>query len=98
MNQTSMNREGTVEHIRRVLRDRLNVPHLHTFSAEARLNQDLYLDSVLILQLLVYLELEIGFEIPEHALEAQHFATVGTLADLLLTLPLHPPAGVQGEA
>lgn len=98
MTRVSTAREKTVEHIRSVLSNQMNVPHLHAFSAEARLNQDLYLDSVLTLQLLVYLELELGFEIPEHALEAEHFATVGTLADLLLTLPRHPPAHAQGEA
>lgn len=98
MNRGSLNRDETVEHIRSVLSEQMNVPHLHAFSADARLNQDLYLDSVLTLQLLVHLEIVVGFQIPDHALDAEHFTTVGTLADLLVTLPRHPPTEVQGEA
>ncbi len=93
-----MTRDDVVRRIRVVLHQRLLWPHLNRFSDSARLNQDLYLDSILLLELLVHLELDFGFAIPDRALEAHHFATVGSLADLLLTLPREGAGRLEGGA
>lgn len=60
--------------------------YLSVFSPFSRLNEDLYLDSVMILQLLLHLELEHGFIIPDEALAKEDFETVDTLAAFLGSL------------
>jgi petrobactin synthase len=76
-----------VEAIRSVLAGPLSSPHMARFSPEARLNEDLNLDSVLVLNLVLNLETQYGLEIPERALSKEHFSTVGALADLIAGEP-----------
>lgn len=85
-----MSREDVIEDIRQVLVNSMQLPHVANFHPAARLNQDLYLDSVLFLQLLLSLELEKGYYIPDEALSGEAFETVATLADLLLKLQREP--------
>ena len=60
----------------------------HSPSYDAtRLNEELCLDSVRVLELLVHLELELGLCIPEEAPAREQFATVGGLVDFVLGLP-----------
>ena|SRR5690606_11455678 len=92
-----LSKDEVVSAIFDVLRNTLSWPHLDAFSPDARLNEELYLDSVVVLQLLVQLELQLGFEIPEDELSAEHFDSVSTLADLLMTLP-RTAVGEQGAA
>jgi hypothetical protein len=47
-----MNRDEILEAVRTVLSEQMAHPHMQGFAPEARLNEDLYLDSVLILQIL----------------------------------------------
>ncbi len=75
-----------IEQIGEVLGKSLNFPHMGSFSPGARLNEDLYLDSVMILQLLLHLELEHGYEVPDEALTKDAFSTVEGLAAFLLSL------------
>lgn len=70
--------------MRSVLSERMAVPYISQFSEDARLNEQLGLDSVLILQLLVYLELEHGLVLPEEVALQKHTGTVSALADALL--------------
>ncbi|TCK08892.1 phosphopantetheine-binding protein [Marinobacterium mangrovicola] len=81
-----MKREELIEVIQDGLANSLRIPHIASFRPEARLNEDLHLDSVMILQLLLHLELECGYEIPDEALSAEAFATVNSLVDFLLQL------------
>jgi acyl carrier protein len=81
-----MNKAAIIEDIRWIMDDKMNLPHMDQFSPEARLNQDLYLDSVQFLQLLLNLELEKGYDIPEDALSSEAFVSVNSLAEFLLTL------------
>ncbi|WP_425375087.1 DUF6005 family protein [Methylobacterium nonmethylotrophicum] len=81
-------------------------PHLDRFGPWARLNEDLYLDSVQVLQLVLSLEMSLGLSIPEEAVAARDLATVADLAGLLLrepaaaegpTAPAPPSEGVHGD-
>ncbi|WP_216642735.1 phosphopantetheine-binding protein [Hydrocarboniclastica marina] len=78
-----MTQDELMTSLYRALRDNLKWPHLAAFSADARLNEDLYLDSILILQLLLHLELEQGIQIADDALVAGDFQTVAELAQAL---------------
>ncbi|AWB66127.1 phosphopantetheine-binding protein [Saccharobesus litoralis] len=80
-----------IQAIHDVLAYELNIANIDAFSATARLNEDLYLDSVLVLQLLIGLELKLDFNVPDDALDAKDFATVATLTDFL-------KGKIQGDA
>lgn len=82
-----MTKPELIASIRHVLEHRMGVSPPGNFCEEVRLNEELRLDSVLLMQLLLHLELEMGLRIPEEALTRQDLATVGSLADFLLGLP-----------
>jgi acyl carrier protein len=81
-----MSKTEIIEDIRVIMADVMQLAHMDQFRADARLNQDLYLDSVQFLQLLLNLELEKGYDIPEDALSSEAFVSVDSLADFLLKL------------
>ncbi|EWH00381.1 phosphopantetheine-binding protein [Halomonas sp. BC04] len=66
-----------------VLRRHLPQAELERFSPEARLNEDLALDSIMLLQLFVHLELEYGLAVPEDAVIGDDLQRVGDLVALL---------------
>lgn len=79
-----MTRGELVSTIRYILSEKLALPHMERFSEDARLNEQLGLDSVQMLELLVHLELAHGLALPEEEALQKQGATVGSLADLLL--------------
>ena len=81
-----MTRDALIGEIGSLLKLHLNVPHDARLDAATRLNQDIYLDSVMVLELLVLLETKLGFAIPEEAPAREHFLTLGALAEFLLGL------------
>ncbi|WOI38321.1 DUF6005 family protein [Alteromonas sp. CI.11.F.A3] len=80
-----MNKNTIIDAIKLVLEQELNNQKLDHFTSSARLNEDLYLDSVQIMQLLVHIELTLGIDIPDASLSNDDVATVSSLADFLLT-------------
>ncbi|GJD96729.1 DUF6005 family protein [Methylobacterium iners] len=93
-----MNRDSVVEAIGTILREEMNHPHLDRFGPEARLNEDLYLDSVQLLQVMLALEMNLALPIPEEAISRQDVSTVADLAALLVADGQHEPAAApEGE-
>lgn len=108
-----MNRDGMIEAIGAILRDQMCHPHLDRFGPDARLNEDLYLDSVQILQLILELETMLGLPVSEEVINRQDISTVADLAGLLVPggpvgrmqaavletppVPETPSEGVHGE-
>jgi acyl carrier protein len=70
--------------IETILREKLNHRHMDMFAPGARLNEDLYLDSVLILEIMLALELDYGVELPEEVISRQDLDTVEDLARLFV--------------
>lgn len=102
-----MTSDDVLNAVRTLLAEHMNHPHIGGFSPEARLNEDLYLDSVLILQIFLNLELEYGLAMPEEAIARQELNTVADLVALYVpktTVPSFPMTGgttdegVHGEA
>jgi acyl carrier protein len=91
-----MTRAQLIVAIRTVLGERMAIPHMAHFSEDARLNEQLCLDSVLVLQLLVHLELEHGLVLPEDAVLQKQLGTVGSLADFLLAERVAPASVALG--
>ncbi|MEC3532852.1 petrobactin biosynthesis protein AsbD [Bacillus thuringiensis] len=56
------------------------VPHLEE---TMRLNQDVYIDSVMMLQLIVYIEMDLKLCVPEDEVDPKAFLTVGSLLDFM---------------
>ncbi|MFI0844311.1 DUF6005 family protein [Mesorhizobium sp. IMUNJ 23232] len=73
--------------IETILRHKLNHKHMEAFAPQARLNEDLYLDSVLILEIMLALELEHGVALPDEAISRQDLDTVEDLARLFVEAP-----------
>ncbi|GIE32345.1 acyl carrier protein [Actinoplanes italicus] len=84
-----MNREQIVEHIRVALATVLDrkIPQL---DADARLVEDLGLDSTTVVELMMALEDSIGLEVDLDELEPEVFSTVATLADFMRAEALGP--------
>jgi petrobactin synthase len=70
--------------IETILREKFNHQHMDAFAPQARLNEDLYLDSVLILEIMLALELDHGVELPEEVISRQDLDTVDDLARLFV--------------
>ncbi len=81
-----MTRQEIVQIIHDILQHQIKLPAsaLEAFQEDARLNEDLYMDSIMILQMILHLEVDLGFEIPDEMLVSKDFHTVGSLADFLL--------------
>jgi acyl carrier protein len=79
-----MTRAELVCVIRSLMAEMLALPYMSRFCEEARLNEDLCLDSVMMLQLLVGLELQHGVALPEQAIVEKQLGTVGSFVDFLL--------------
>lgn len=78
-----MTRAEIINCIYDTLKDKLELQTISSFHEEARLNEDLYMDSIIILELILYLELDLGFKIPDEILIPKDFRTVGSLASFL---------------
>ncbi len=78
-----MKREEMIEKIYNILKHKLELPAISAFHEDARLNEDLYLDSVMILELVLHLELDFGINVPDEMLIPKDFRTVGTLVEFI---------------
>ncbi|WP_207457623.1 DUF6005 family protein [Azospirillum sp. SYSU D00513] len=101
-----MTRDGVVDAIHAVLRDHLKNQHLDGFGPTARLNEDLYLDSVLMMELFLELELSYGLDVPEQLIATRDLSTVADVAALfseetgdlaVAPSPAPEPGSVHGE-
>ncbi len=89
-----MTRDEIFSAIETTLAQHMAHPHMHGFAPDARLNEDLYLDSVLILQVFLNLELEFNLAMPEEAISGEGIQTVDDLVGLYL--PKEPALPVPG--
>lgn len=78
-----LTREQIIEAMFQVLSEKMSHNKLETFQSDARFLEDLALDSSLVLQMLMFLELDHGLGIPEDALMNKDFETVRSVAQLM---------------
>lgn len=90
-----MTRAELIGVVRSILSASMPSSHLARFSEHARLNEDLGLDSVMVLELLVRLELEHGLVLPEEVMLEKRGGTVGAFADFLLHTRVRAGSGAQ---
>jgi acyl carrier protein len=65
------------------LRTKMAHPHAQSFHSDARLREDLALDSASVLEMLVLLEVEFGIRLPEEAVVGEELKTVRSVVDVL---------------
>ncbi|MFJ7183153.1 petrobactin biosynthesis protein AsbD [Lysinibacillus xylanilyticus] len=78
-----MTRQQLIKSIYDIMENSLELQTLSSFNEDARLNEDLYMDSIMVLQLILHIELDLGISIPDEVLVPKDFKTVGTLASYL---------------
>lgn len=78
-----MTKEQIVEAIFKVLSEKMAHPYVDKFHSDARLLEDLALDSSMVLQMLMLLEVEYDMAIPEDALMNEDFESVRAVANLI---------------
>lgn len=78
-----MTRQELIKGIFDIMENSLELQTLSSFNEDARLNEDLYMDSIMVLQLILHVELDLGISIPDEILIPKDFKTVGTLASFL---------------
>ncbi|GAB0168444.1 petrobactin biosynthesis protein AsbD [Lysinibacillus sp. CTST325] len=78
-----MTRQQLIKSIYDIMENSLELQTLSSFNEDARLNEDLYMDSIMVLQLILHIELDLGICIPDEVLVPKDFKTVGTLASFL---------------
>ncbi|MEB2282180.1 petrobactin biosynthesis protein AsbD [Lysinibacillus xylanilyticus] len=78
-----MTRQQLIKSIYKILENSLELQTLSSFNEDARLNEDLYMDSIMVLQLILHIELDLGISIPDEVIVPKDFKTVGTLASFL---------------
>ncbi|EEK73593.1 Acyl carrier protein [Bacillus mycoides] len=73
-----------------IMREKMELKNVTHLEETMRLNQDLYIDSVMMLQLIVYIEMDLKLCVPEDEIDPKAFLTVGSLLDFMEELqPLH---------
>ncbi|MFS4583630.1 DUF6005 family protein [Phaeobacter sp. C3_T13_0] len=85
------------EAIRQTLTGPLINPHMQNFTSQAILNDDLHIDSVILINLMLHLETDHGIEMPERELTKNDFSTVDGLIRMLLG-ETPEPAADDGDA
>lgn len=78
-----MTKEQIVESIFKVLSENMSLPNMDKFHSDARLLEDLALDSSMVLQMLMLLEIEHEIAMDESALMNEDFETVRAVANTL---------------
>ncbi|MED1662983.1 petrobactin biosynthesis protein AsbD [Brevibacillus laterosporus] len=78
-----MKREERMEQIKEIVTKKLKLTHVVTLDESMRLQEDLLIDSIMLLQLIVYIEEELQLMVPAKELDPRTFLTVGYLLDFI---------------
>ena len=78
-----MSRVDKISGLQTLMETKLQLAGLPPLEETHRLNEDLRIDSLMMLQLLVWIEAEFGLRIPEEEVDPRVFGTVGSLLDFM---------------
>jgi len=83
LEENLMTHQQIIEAIFKVLSEKMSLPNMDKFHSDARLLEDLGIDSSLVLQMLMFLELDHDLVIPEEALMDEDFETIRSIVKLM---------------
>ncbi|AXY10375.1 acyl carrier protein [Bacillus thuringiensis LM1212] len=78
-----MRREVLKDAVFKIMTEKMELKNVTHLEETMRLNQDLYIDSVMMLQLIVYIEMDVMLCVPEDEVDPKAFLTVGSLLDFM---------------
>ncbi|AYK06787.1 petrobactin biosynthesis protein AsbD [Brevibacillus laterosporus] len=78
-----MKREERMEQVKEIVTKKLKLKHVVSLDESMRLQEDLFIDSIMLLQLIVYIEEEMKLMVPAKELDPRTFLTVGSLLDFI---------------
>ncbi len=78
-----MKRETLKNEVLKIMTGKMELKNVTHLEETMRLNQDLYIDSVMMLQLIVYIEMDLKLCVPEDEVDPNAFLTVGSLLDFM---------------
>ncbi|EKS8378061.1 acyl carrier protein [Bacillus thuringiensis] len=78
-----MRREELKNAVLKIMIEKMELKNVTHLEETMRLNQDLYIDSVMMLQLIVYIEMDVKLCVPEDEVDPKAFLTVGSLLDFM---------------
>ncbi|HDX9653148.1 MULTISPECIES: petrobactin biosynthesis protein AsbD [Bacillus] len=78
-----MRRETLKNEVLKIMTEKMELKNVTHLEETMRLNQDLYIDSVMMLQLIVYIEMDVKLSVPEDEVDPKAFLTVGSLLDFM---------------
>jgi len=78
-----MRREALKNAVLKIMIEKMELKNVTHLEETMRLNQDLYIDSVMMLQLIVYIEMDLKLCVPEDEVDPKAFLTVGSLLDFM---------------
>ncbi|AHX18130.1 MAG TPA: acyl carrier protein [Bacillus sp. (in: Bacteria)] len=78
-----MRREALKNAVLKIMIEKMELKNVTHLEETMRLNQDLYIDSVMMLQLIVYIEMDVKLCVPEDEVDPKAFLTVGSLLDFM---------------
>lgn len=78
-----MRREALKNAVLKIMIEKMELKNVTHLEETMRLNQDLYIDSLMMLQLIVYIEMDIKLCVPEDEVDPKAFLTVGSLLDFM---------------
>ncbi|PFA18602.1 MULTISPECIES: petrobactin biosynthesis protein AsbD [Bacillus cereus group] len=78
-----MNRKMLKAAVLKIMIEKMELKNVTYLEDTMRLNQDLYIDSVMMLQLIVYIEMDLQLYVPEDELDPKAFSTIGSLLDFM---------------
>ncbi|WIY62990.1 petrobactin biosynthesis protein AsbD [Bacillus arachidis] len=78
-----MNREMLRMGVLKIMVEKMELKNVTDLKDTMRLNQDLYIDSVMMLQLIVYIEMDLQLCVPEDEVDPKAFSTIGSLLDFM---------------
>jgi aryl carrier protein AsbD len=81
-----MNRTEIVEKLKKIIAENLELAIPESFSESSRTWEDLGVDSLMAMQLIVYIEEDFDVEVPEDEIKEDVFNTIGSLADFIESL------------
>lgn len=68
-----MRREALKNAVLKIMTEKMELKNITHLEETMHLNQDLYIDSVMMLQLIVYIEMDLKLCVPEDEVDQRHF-------------------------
>ncbi|MFM9328470.1 phosphopantetheine-binding protein [Paenibacillus mesotrionivorans] len=84
-----MTREQIMNTLCELMQQNLEVKLPENVTEASRVYQDLFIDSIMVLQLIVYVEEEFGISVPEEDVDPAVFQTLGSLVTFIEELRQH---------